>query len=144
MAADKNINTSIVTEDSKRKASLCSTLSLAYLGDAVIELLVREMLVNKGISHPGELVKESKAFITLEAQSDAVERILPHLTDDETAIFKRGRNAKTHFVPKHGEVVQYRRATALETVFGYLHASGNECRKRELFNIAFDLCDKSE
>ena len=141
MTVDKNINTSNITEEAKRKASLCSTLALAYLGDAVIELLVREMLVKKGISHPGELVKQSKAFITLEAQSDAVERIMPHLTEEETAIFKRGRNAKTHFVPKHGEVVQYRRATALETVFGYLHACGNEQRKRELFVIAFNIAE---
>ncbi len=141
MTVDTNTNTSNVTEQSMRKASLCSTLALAYLGDAVIELLVREMLVKNGISHPGELVKQSKAFITLEAQSDAVERILPHLTEEETAIFKRGRNAKTHFVPKHGEVVQYRRATALETVFGYLHLSGNEQRKRELFVIAFNIAE---
>lgn len=121
----------------KRRAAQYGTLALAYLGDGVIELLVRERLLCEGISHPGELVKASKNYVTLEAQSDAVERILPLLSDDENAVFKRGRNVKTHSVPKHGEVVQYRRATALETLFGYLHMAGLEDRKRELFDAAF-------
>ena len=130
--------------DLKRKAAQKGTLALAYLGDSVIELLVRERLVNNGLSHPGDLVKASKSFVTLEAQSDAVEKILPLLSDEETAVYKRGRNVKTHSVPKHGEVVQYRRATALETLFGYLHIAGLESRKRELFDAAFPTSDDSE
>ncbi len=126
----------------KMRAAQYGTLALAYLGDGVIELLVRERLLGEGLAHPGDLVKASKDFVTLESQSDAVERILPLLTDDENTVYKRGRNVKTHSVPKHGEVVQYRRATALETLFGYLHMAGLEGRKRELFAAAFPK-DKS-
>lgn len=64
----------------KRRAAQYGTLALAYLGDGVIELLVRERLLCEDISHPGELVKASKNYVTLEAQSDAVERILPLLS----------------------------------------------------------------
>jgi ribonuclease-3 family protein len=67
-------------------------LTLAYMGDAVLEMLSREfVLKNSGAVKPGQLVKASKAFITCEAQSDAVEKILPLLTDEEEGVFKRGR-----------------------------------------------------
>ncbi len=112
-------------------------LQLAYLGDAVIELLTRSELLALGNYHSGVLVKMSKRFITCEAQSDAVERILPHLTEGETAVYKRGRNAKTHFSPNHGELIQYRRATGLEALFGHLYISGDEVRLRELFELAY-------
>ena len=113
-------------------------LTLAYMGDAVLEMLAREyVLKNSGQVKPGQLVKASKEFITCESQSDAVERILPLLTDDEEAVFKRGRNAKTHFTPKHGELIQYRRATGFESLMGYLYLKGQHERAKELFLAAY-------
>ena len=113
------------------------TLALAYLGDSVIELLVRDMLVTKGLCHPKDLNKASRDFVTLESQSNAVENILPMLTEEETAMFKRGRNSKPHSVPKHGDRIQYLRATGLEVLFGYLYKSGQTERMNELFKKAF-------
>ncbi len=117
-------------------------LTLAYMGDAVIEMLAREyVLKNSGQVKPGQLVKASKEFITCEAQSDAIENILPLLTDDEEAVFKRGRNAKTQCTPKHGELIQYRRATGFEALMGYLYLKGLHGRAKELFLAAY--CDKN-
>lgn len=117
-------------------------LSLAYLGDAVMELYAREMLIHEKDASPGELVKLSKQYITCEAQSDAVERVLPHLTEAELAVFKRGRNAKSHFAPKHATIAQYRRATGLEALFGYLHLASEHERAKELFRLAYDFAEK--
>ena len=113
-------------------------LTLAYFGDAVIETFAREyVLKTSGLVKPGVLVKETRAFITCEAQSDAVEKILDILTEKEMSVFKRGRNTKTHFSPSHGELIQYRRATGFETLMGYLYLNGNIKRAKELFLKAY-------
>ncbi len=113
-------------------------LALAYMGDAVMELFARDYVLNfSGEVKPGALVRASKAIITCEAQSDGIERILDKLTEKEMSVFKRGRNAKTHFTPKHGELIQYRRATGFEALMGYLYVSGNILRAKELFEMAF-------
>lgn len=115
-------------------------LTLAYMGDAVLEMFAREHVLKKsGKTKPGQLVKESRQYITCEAQSDAVERISEHLSEDEQAVWKRGRNAKTHFAPKHGELIQYRRATGFEALMGYLYLNGRCERAKELFLLAYDL-----
>ena len=113
-------------------------LTLAYMGDTVIESFVRELVITRHPNDkPGALVTFSRSFVTCEAQSDAVERILPLFSDKEAEIFRRGRNAKTHFSPKHGDIIQYRRATAFEALMGYLYLSGEVERAKELFRIAF-------
>lgn len=117
--------------------------SLAYLGDAVLELLARERSVAAGNSDGGSLNNYSRRFVTAVAQSDALESILPHLTEAENAVYHRGRNA--HFaVPKSASVAQYRRATGLECVFGYLHLRGDKKRIDELFRIGFSACENVE
>lgn len=113
-------------------------LQLAYMGDAVMELYARNELLSCGNYPPGKLVKMSKAFVTCEAQSDAVEKIIDLLSEEEAAVYRRGRNAKTHFSPSHGELIQYRRATGLEALFGYLYLCGKTDRAKELFSIAYD------
>ena len=113
-------------------------LTLAYIGDACMELLARDTVLHlSGEVKPGGLVRASKAYVTCEAQSDAAERILCLLSEKETAVFKRGRNAKTHFSPNHGDIIQYRRATGLEALFGYLYVSGQNERIKQLFSEAF-------
>lgn len=124
--------------DRKIAVNEVGVLQLAYIGDSVMELFAREELLAQGNFPPGKLVKMSKSFITCEAQSDAVERVLPFLSEEEEAVFRRGRNAKTRFTPSHGEVIQYRRATGFEALFGYLYLSGKEIRAREIFKKAYD------
>lgn len=115
-------------------------LTLAYIGDACMELLARDAVLHmSGEVKPGGLVRASKAYVTCEAQSDVAERILPLLSEKETAVFKRGRNAKTHFSPNHGDIIQYRRATGLEALFGYLYVSGQNERIKQLFSAAFGI-----
>ncbi len=108
--------------------------ALAYLGDSVIEIMVREKLVLGGAKNPSV---KSLEYVTAPAQSDAVEKIAPLLTDVEDDVFRRGRNSVHSGVPKHASVAQYRRATGLECLFGYLYISGQNERARELFEIGF-------
>ncbi|MBE6560662.1 MAG: ribonuclease III [Ruminococcaceae bacterium] len=110
-----------------------SSAALAYLGDAVWEVLVRRMLVEKGVSRPSE---EALAYVTAPAQSAAAERILEHLTEEESDVFRRARNNVHANVPRHATPAEYRRATGLEAVFGYLDWAGMEERKTELFRLA--------
>ena len=100
---------------------------LAYLGDAVWEVLVRRRLVAVGDPQPAET---ALGYVTAQAQSDAVERILPHLTEEEEAVYRRGRNCVHANVPRHATVIQYRRATGLEL-------TGARERMAELFDFAY-------
>ena len=125
-------------EQEKKSADEYGILALAYMGDAVIELFARDLVLRiSGETKPGGLVRASKAYVTCEAQSDAVERVLEHLTEKEMSVYKRGRNTKTHFAPKHGELIQYRRATGFEALMGHLYVSGDITRAKELFLLAF-------
>lgn len=109
-------------------------LVLAYLGDAVLELLVRERLVASQSLPLGKLHRASVSRVCAAAQSQAVELLLPVFTEEEHHIYKRGRNA-TGSVPKNADLLEYRRATGLEAVFGYLHLCGDQARIRELFDL---------
>lgn len=119
---------------SEEKAATVSAASLAYLGDSVLEVMVRERLVRLSVKNPSV---ESLKYVTAPAQSEAVERILPSLTEKETDYYKRGRNCVHSGVPRHATPAQYRRATGLETMFGYLYLTGQIARARELFALAF-------
>jgi ribonuclease-3 family protein len=113
-----------------------SPLVLAYLGDAAIEILTREKLVLAGNIPPEQLHGKALLFVQAAEQSKALENILPILTEQELEIYKRGRNAKSR-VPKSAAPVDYRRATGLECLFGYLYLLKEQERARELFDIAF-------
>ena len=97
---------------------------------------MREKLVKSGNIPPEQLHSKSLLFVTASRQSKAVEKITPVLTEAETDIYKRGRNAKSR-APKSASVADYRRATGMECLFGYLYLCGNNERIRELFDIAF-------
>ena len=121
-----------------------STEALAYLGDAVIELRVRELLVNRGISGSGNLNRESLLFVKAGAQAAAMTRLLGILTDEETAIYKRGRNMSGGNVPKSATMSEYRTATGMEVLFGHLHITGQQARIEQLFLIAYELKTETE
>jgi len=117
----------------------CNALVLAYMGDAVIELLARRHIIGDGDRKISDLNVEAKKYVTAVSQSAAVERVLPHLTEKEQQMFKYGRNAKGVHTPKSASAVDYRRATGLECLFGYLYLLGETERAKSLFDIAYDV-----
>ncbi len=114
-----------------------STAALAYLGDAVLELLARKRLLEAGYASAKSLNAHARAFVTAPAQAAAMERILPLLTEEENAVFHRGRNIGHTNTPKHATVAEYRAATGMEALFGFLHLTGHEERAKELFLLAY-------
>lgn len=119
-----------------------STLALAHVGDGVYELLVRTMLCKPGVGRVNDLHKKTVALVKAPAQAKAVERILPMLTEKELAVYKRGRNTKTHAAPGRASVGEYHSATGLETLFGYLYLRGEYDRIQVLFEkiMEDELC----
>ena len=115
--------------------------SLAYLGDAVLELITRQYLMTKGVNDVGQLNRMALEYVRATAQSEAVERILPYLSEDETAVFKRGRNTHGISIPHSASAGQYRRATGLEALFGYLYIKSENDRMKELYQIGFCSSD---
>ncbi|MBE6595504.1 MAG: ribonuclease III [Ruminococcaceae bacterium] len=111
--------------------------ALAYLGDAVIEICVRERLLAAGYTSSKALNAHARDYVSAPAQAAAMERLHPHLTDDETAVFRRGRNMGHTNTPKHATVAQYRSATGMEALFGYLHLMDQPERVKELFALAY-------
>lgn len=126
----------ILTE---REVNQYSPLALAFLGDSVYELLVRERILLAANLPAAKLHSLKVSRVCAEYQSKALEIILPLLSQKETAIVKRGRNATGNTVPKHSSTADYRRATALECLFGYLDLMGAKERIEELFKMIWDM-----
>lgn len=120
---------------SVREANTYSPLSLAFLGDSVYDTLVREHLLLKANMPVAKLHSAKIKLVCAEFQSAGYDKIAEHLSEQELSVLKRGRNATGNTVPKHAEAVQYRRATAIESLFGYLYLIGENERIRELFGI---------
>lgn len=117
-----------------------STAALAYLGDCALELCVREYLIcEKGLSSSATLNKAALEFVRASKQAEAMKIILPLLTDEESAVFRRGRNMGHSSTPKSATVSEYRSATGMEAMFGWLHLAGRQERIRELFRAAYIL-----
>ena len=119
---------------SVQEANAMSSLALAHVGDAVYELLVRSMLASRGPANMNELHRMTVSYVRAEAQARAAEKLLPVLTAEETAIYRRGRNCRVHGIPQHANPGDYHSATALEALFGWLYLQGQTERIRELFN----------
>lgn len=111
-----------------------SMLGLAHIGDGVYELLTRTMLCAKGHNSVGELHKLTVSYVKAPAQAKAAEKIMPLLTDEEKAVYKRGRNTKVNSVPQNADIGQYHAATGLEALFGWLYLRGYNQRISELFS----------
>ena len=112
-----------------------SPLNLAFVGDCVYEMLLRETLVCDANRPVNDLLRESVKYVSAAAQTEAFAKIKDTLTEEETAQFKRGRNAKTGHSPKSATDAQYHTATGVEALFGYLYLSGKIDRIRELFDL---------
>lgn len=113
------------------------TLALAYIGDGVYELLCRERALASG-RRANELHRQVVGMVCATAQSDAYGRIEPLLSEEERGVLLRGRNNSDNRVPKSSDPITYRRATAVEALFGWLYIHGEEPRIRELFKHIFE------
>ena len=120
---------------SEREANAYSPLSLAFLGDSVYDTLVREYLLRKANMPVAKLHSEKIRLVCAEFQSDAYDVLSENLTEHELSVLKRGRNATGNTVPKHADAAQYRRATAIECLFGYLYITGQNERISQLFEV---------
>ena len=112
-----------------------SNLGLAHLGDCVYELLVRSYLLKEGRLTNAGIHTESMRYVCAPAQARAMEKLLPLLTEEEAAVYRRGRNTHVNSVPKHARVGDYHAATGLETLFGWLFLKGETKRVNELFAV---------
>lgn len=128
----------------KKDVNQYSPLTLAFLGDAVYEQLVREKIVLTANMPVGKLHKAAVEKVRAAYQAKAVDIIEHLLKEDELAVMKRGRNATSNTVPKSSNPIEYRKATSLETLFGYLHLLGNSERIVELFDIIWYNVDLAQ
>lgn len=112
-------------------------LTLAYIGDTIYDLFVRTVVICLGARPVRDLHVQASAYVNAGAQAQAARVLMDSLTPEELAVFKRGRNAKSHTIPKNANVSDYRAATGLEAVLGYLYLSGQEGRAFALLARAF-------
>ena len=117
----------------RKEINQISALGLAHCGDAVFELLVRTWLCAHGGVKVKSLHRETVRFVSAPAQAARMERMLPLLTEEEQELYRRGRNAHVHGVPKNATHEQYSKATGLECLFGSLYLLGRRERINELF-----------
>ncbi len=119
--------------DSPCSPESLSPLNLAFIGDAVYEIFVREMLVCEANRPVNKLHGEAIKYVRAQAQAKAAEKIMPLLTENELSVLKRGRNAHTNHKAKNADHADYHYATGFEALFGYLYLKGELDRLRELF-----------
>ena len=121
---------------SEQDAKQFSPVTLAFLGDSVYSLLVRQMLVCDGNKPAGKLHKESVYYVNAAFQSEMAKKLLPFLSDTEISVFKRGRNAHSAHSPKNQSSADYRYATGLEALYGFLYLCKNNERIKEIFELS--------
>jgi len=119
-----------------------SNLGLAHVGDGVFELLVRSYLCIRGDRTVLKLHRDTVQMVKAPAQARYADKLLPHLTEEEMAFFRRGKNAHTHAAPKSATPREYAKATGLETLFGALYLLGRKERHNELFHICIEETQK--
>ena len=118
------------------EARLMNPLQLAYMGDTVWELLIRSRAMNRRLTVK-HMHQAAVSGVNARAQAEALQRIAETLTDDEADVVRRGRNAHPHHAgPRHQDPADYKAATGLEALVGYLYVSGQEERLMELFRLA--------
>ena len=110
-------------------------LALAYMGDCVYEIKIREFLMKQANMPVNMLHKKAKGYVSAAAQSGFADKLIPLLNDEEQGIFHRGRNAKPNTTPKNMTLADYKKATGLEALFGFLYLSGNTARIDELMEV---------
>ena len=125
----------IISPQEKNKIKQMNPLVLAFVGDGVETLYVRAKVALSGGEKANALHKKASAEVNAHAQSEQAERILPYLTEEESEIYHRARNSKSRHHAKNFSVTDYRRASGLEAVIGYLYLTGETDRLKELFEL---------
>ncbi len=118
-----------------------SPLALAYIGDGIYELLIRTIIISKGNCQPEKLHKKSASLVKAEKQSQMMGIIEPLLTEEEQAVYKRGRNAKSYTMAKNATMSDYRRATGFEALMGYLYLTDQMNRMIDLIKTGLETED---
>ena len=121
-----------------------SPLTLAYIGDDIYELFILTILVEKGNTQVNKLNQRANRLVKASAQSEMIEKLKPHLTEEEMAVFKRGRNAKSYTMAKNATMSDYRRATGFEALMGYLYLTEQWERMLELIKLGMTEETKGE
>lgn len=116
-------------------------LALAFIGDAVYEVFVRDYVIEKGYRTINEMHKQAIKYVRAKSQSVAVKVLNEELSETEQNVVRRGRNAHPHTVPKNADIGDYRYATALEALIGYLHLSGDTERLQYIMNKTLEIID---
>ena len=119
----------------KQEAKQYSPLVLAYIGDAIYDLVIRTIIVRQGNTPVRKLHKYASSLVKAEKQSEMIGRLEAKFTEEEFHIYKRGRNAKSYTTAKNASVVDYRRATGFEAVIGYLYLKGEYARIVDLVKM---------
>ena len=121
-----------------------SPLTLAYIGDSVYDLIIKTMVVSEGNKQVKKLHQETSSMVQASAQSEMMREIQEHLTEEEHAVYKRGRNAKTVSPAKNQTLTDYRRATGFEALMGWLYLKNEWPRMPELIKIGLEHLNKKE
>ena len=119
----------------KKDIDAISNLGLAHIGDSVFEVLCRSFLCARGGKNVGNLHRETVAMVKAPSQARFADKLLPVLTEEELAYYRRGKNSHAHAVPKGATAAEYAKATGLEALFGALYLSGQTERLNELFHL---------
>ena len=115
-----------------------SPLTLAYIGDCIFDLIIRSVVVGKGNTRPNQLHQRTSSIVKAHTQALIIEHLEPQLTQEEADIYRRGRNAKSYTMAKNATMADYRKATGLEAVIGYLYLTDQFARAVELTKNAID------
>lgn len=118
-----------------------SPLTLAYIGDGIYDLVIRSIVVGRGNTKAANLHRETSRLVKAKTQAEMIERLLPHLTQEEEEVYRRGRNAKSPTMAKNATMSDYRKATGFEALMGYLYLMDEFERLVELVKLALPGTD---
>ena len=121
-----------------------SPLTLAFIGDGIYDLIIRTIIVGKGNTRASQLHQHTSHLVKAHSQSVMIEHMLPHMTEEEEHIYKRGRNAKSFSMAKNATMKDYRMATGFEALMGYLYLSGRTGRMVDLVALAMTKTGKAD
>lgn len=128
------------------KANQMNPLTLAYVGDAVLELYVRKHLIGLGLTRPNDLHQKAIRYVSADGQANALRNLVASgsLDQEEEGVVRRGRNAKSGSVPKNTDVQTYRYGTAFEALIGFHHLNKNEERTRQIIELMFNWIEEGD
>lgn len=131
-----------IPDDKIERPELYSPLTLAFVGDAAYELYVRSRLMQLGSINTNRLHKAAIHYVKASAQAKSMHKLLDVLSENELAVYKRGRNAKSATVPKNADVSEYRSATGFEALVGYLYLKNEPQRLYEIMKLAYETAEE--